>query len=205
MTIDQALSRMSHDLRTPLNSIIGFAQLLELEDLDDTQRDYAHRILTSGRQLAALIDELLQTAAAPDQPAPAEQRPTVAVVGAPGTVLYIEDNVQNQRLVEEILTMRPEVTLLTATDGATGLEVARRALPDLLLLDLHLPDISGSDVLAAVRDDPALVDVPVVVLSADATNEQVQRLLDRGAQAYMTKPLDIPSFLAAVDDYLRRD
>ncbi len=119
-----------------------------------------------------------------------------------GTILYIEDNLSNFRLIERALALRAKIRLLPAMLGRLGLDLAREHRPDLVLLDLHLPDMSGEELLARLRADPATRDIPVIVLSADATLGQVERLLADGARAYLTKPLDIGEFLALVDDVL---
>jgi signal transduction histidine kinase/ActR/RegA family two-component response regulator len=115
-------------------------------------------------------------------------------------VLYIEDNASNLRLVERIMSLRPGVTLLSAMYGRVGLELAREHQPDLILLDRHLPDLLGDEVLRFLRDDPRTRDIPVVILSADASSRQIQRLLAAGAQAYLTKPLDVGTLLKVVDE-----
>jgi len=119
-------------------------------------------------------------------------------------VLYIEDNPSNLRLVERILNRRPGVKLLSAVQGRRGLELARAHRPDAIVLDLHLPDISGQEVLAQLRADPETREIPVVILSADATPSQTTRLLQAGAHAYMTKPLSVAQFLGVLDELLAR-
>jgi PAS domain S-box-containing protein len=365
------LSRMSHELRTPLNAIIGFGQLLEMNGLDETQREYVDRILKGGQHLLKLINEVLDISriesgtvsislepidadaavaealdligpmaaqrglrvAAPGRPpvqryvvadqqrlkqillnllsnavkynrdrgsitvsieerddrlrilvtdtgsglTPEQQdrlfvpferlgaeagategtglglalskalaevmqgdleliasepsvgstfavdlprgQPASAGMAGPAAaprdlpepaenarleILYIEDNLSNLRLVEEILSFRPQVKLLTAMLGGLGLELAAQCVPDLIILDLHLPDIPGREVLARLRSAPATAAIPVVVLSADATQGQIRRLLEAGAQAYLTKPLDVRRFLELVDEYVSR-
>jgi PAS domain S-box-containing protein len=121
---------------------------------------------------------------------------------ARGTVLYIEDNLSNLRLLEHIISRRPGVTLLSAMQGSRGIELAQHHRPQLILLDLHLPDLPGADVLQRLREDPRTRAIPVVVLSADATPGQVTRLLGQGAHGYLTKPLDLKQFLALLDDQL---
>jgi PAS domain S-box-containing protein len=118
---------------------------------------------------------------------------------APRTLLYIEDNLSNLRLVERILARRPEVKLISAMQGRIGLELARQHPPDLLLLDLHLPDIPGDEILRQWRADPRLQQIPVVMISADATDAQIARLRASGADGYLTKPIDVRQFLAVVD------
>jgi PAS domain S-box-containing protein len=119
-----------------------------------------------------------------------------------GTVLYIEDNPANRGLMEDIFACRPEVQLLSATQGGAGLELARQHHPDLILLDLHLPDMPGDEVLRQLQSDPHLCATRVVVISADATPTQITRLRAAGAWEYLTKPLDVPRFLELLDRFL---
>jgi nitrogen-specific signal transduction histidine kinase/CheY-like chemotaxis protein len=361
------LSRMSHELRTPLNAILGFAQLLELEDLRDEQRENLHYILSAARHLLALINEVLDIAAieagrlplslepvpvadvvaesvslirpladqhgilltspdpscathvkgdrqrlkqvllnllsnavkynrragavhltcedvdgtrlrikvtdtGPGIPADAMDRLFVpferlsseqsaaegtglglplskrlaeamggtldlettvdegstfwvelpltegpvqraerqelqalpqerAVQAEPAmTVLYIEDNLSNLQLVERILGRRPGVSLISAMRPLLGLELASEHHPDLILLDLHLPDMPGQEVLRRLLANPRTAEIPVVVLSADARPSLIKDLVDQGAKAFMTKPLDVKEFLDLLDD-----
>jgi hypothetical protein len=127
-------------------------------------------------------------AARPDQPA--------------RTVLYIEDNLSNYRLIERALANWPGVRLISAIQGSLGVELAREHRPDLILLDVHLPDISGEEVLRRLRRDPATHDIPTLAISADATAGQIDRLLTAGASDYLTKPLDLSRFLTMVDELL---
>ena len=117
-------------------------------------------------------------------------------------VLYVEDVVANVTLVEEILARRPNVRLLPAMLGRMGVELAREHRPHLILLDLHLPDMSGVDVLAALRRDPSTRDIPVVVLTADVTRGDLDRLQRLGARAYLTKPIGVRRLLEVVDNYV---
>jgi len=121
------------------------------------------------------------------------------------SVLCIEDNPSNLRLLEVILQDRPDIRLLSAIQGSIGLELARRHEPDLILLDLHLPDIHGKEVLARLQQSALTRDIPVVVVSADATPNQMQRLLTAGSSAYLTKPLNVPEFLQTLDKFLPHD
>jgi CheY-like chemotaxis protein len=123
--------------------------------------------------------------------------------GRAAVILYIEDNAANFELVRHVLNQRPHVRLFAATRGELGLELARLQRPDLILLDLHLPDIPGHEVLRQLRDIPETRDIPVVVISADASASQVDRLIKAGARAYLTKPLDVKQFLTLIDQMLR--
>jgi PAS domain S-box-containing protein len=116
------------------------------------------------------------------------------------TLLYIEDNLSNLTLVEQILEERPEIELLTAMQGQVGLDLACQHLPDLILLDLHLPDLPGWDVLGQLKIGEMTASIPVVVISADATSRQIKRLLKAGAVSYLTKPLDVTEFLRLLDE-----
>ena len=103
-----------------------------------------------------------------------------------------------------MLKRRPEVELHTAMQSRLGLDVARQLRPDLILLDLLLPDLPGREVLTRLRATPETADIPVVVLSADATRAEGERLLALGANRYPTKPLDVQAFLRLVDERVER-
>ena len=132
----------------------------------------------------------------------ASRRAAGAVHHASGSVLYIEDNASNIRLVERLIARRPGVTVRSAMTGAEGVEAAARERPDLILLDLHLPDMDGETVLARLASLPLTRHIPVAVLSADAVNAQSERLLAAGAVAYLTKPLEIARVFQLLDSRL---
>jgi CheY-like chemotaxis protein len=115
-----------------------------------------------------------------------------------GSILYIEDNLSNLRLVEGALDRLPSVRLISAMHGTLGLDLARQHQPDLILLDLHLPDMNGHELLQRLRADPDTREIPVAIVSADATTRQIERLEAAGADEYLTKPLDVQRFLALV-------
>jgi PAS domain S-box-containing protein len=358
------LSRMSHELRTPLNAILGFAQLLELEELGEEQQENLHYILSAARHLLALINEVLDIAAieAGRLPLSLEPVPVADVVAeavslirpladqhqvllvspplscqvhvlgdrqrlkqillnllsnavkynrqggsvqlecgqatperlrvqvvdtGPGigaqaldrlfvpferlgseqtgvegaglglplskrlaeamggtlevdttvgqgssfwvelplaegpvqraerqqelappqppapesalTVLYIEDNLSNLQLVERVLSRRAGVRLISAMRPQLGLDLAAEHHPDLVLLDLHLPDMPGQEVLRRLQAEPRTADVPVVILSADARPSLINELLGQGVRAFLTKPLDVKELLELLD------
>jgi PAS domain S-box-containing protein len=118
------------------------------------------------------------------------------------TILYVEDNLSNLTLVQRIVSLRAEIELIPAMQGGLALELARSHRPDLILLDLHLPDIQGDEVLRQLRSDPEFRDTPVVILSADATKGQPDKLMALGALAYLTKPLDVKHFIELIDSLL---
>lgn len=119
-------------------------------------------------------------------------------------VLYIEDNVANVQLIEHVLSFRSQVKLLTAMQGRLGLEFAIENRPDLILLDLHLPDIRGDVVLRELQADARTRGIPTIMISADATPGEIRRLRDAGATDYLTKPLDVEKLLHILDEHLRR-
>lgn len=119
-------------------------------------------------------------------------------------ILQVEDNPTNIRLLERIMSRRPGVELITVQEGNRAVAEAKRSGPALVLLDVNLPDISGRDVLARLRAEPATANIPVIMLSADASPKQIERLLASGAAAYVTKPLDVNHFLSVIDQVLDR-
>jgi CheY-like chemotaxis protein len=121
----------------------------------------------------------------------------------PSTILYIEDNPSNLELVKRVLARRPGIRLIDAMEGRLGVDLAREQRPDLILLDLHLPDMPGAEVFRQVREDPTTRAIPVVVISADATPGQIERLMTDGARAYLTKPLDVRKLLGVLDEVLQ--
>lgn len=135
-------------------------------------------------------------------PSSAAAKQGTAAEATQRTVLVVEDNPANLRLMERIFRRRPHVKLLTAMQGRLALDLAREHSPDLILLDLNLPDISGDKVLLALREDPALRSIPVVMISGDAIPAQVQRLMQLGADAYLTKPFNLEEFYAVLDERL---
>ena len=118
-------------------------------------------------------------------------------------MLHVEDNLSNLKLIQRLLVHRPEIRLLPAMQARLGLDLAREHRPHLILLDLHLPDMPGEEFLLRLRAIPETREIPVVVISADATPGQITRLLASGARAYLTKPLDVKKFLALLDEALQ--
>jgi PAS domain S-box-containing protein len=117
-------------------------------------------------------------------------------------VHYIEDNETNVEVMRGMLAQRPQVTLAVSTLGLDGLQAVRQQRPDLILLDMHLPDVDGLELLRQLQRDPACADIPVVVVSADATPDRIEEALAAGARHYLTKPLSLAGFLAVLDEQL---
>lgn len=117
-------------------------------------------------------------------------------------VLYIEDNLANLQLLERLFADRPNIEMMSAMQGALGFELALEHKPDLILLDLNLPDIDGDEILERLGQDPRTNGIPVVMITADASPGQAQRLINAGAFDYLTKPIDVTKFFKVVDHIL---
>lgn len=117
-------------------------------------------------------------------------------------VHYIEDNETNIEVMRGMLLRRPQVHLSVSMTGLDGLAAVRLQRPSLILLDMHLPDIDGLELLRHLKDDDTLVNIPVVVVSADATATHVEAALTAGAAHYVTKPVNLANFLAILDELL---
>jgi CheY-like chemotaxis protein len=186
---------LNQKLRAPLNAIIGFAELLGMRPGGSaTKNADVQHILQAARELLRVINQELGEGGS------ADRSQAAAIAAASCDVLYIEDDPVNFTLVERILEFRPTLKLMHARSGGSGVELAQAHQPRLILLDLNLPDMHGSEVLRQLQREPATATVPVVVLSADATPSQIERLLTAGARNYLTKPFDIDPFLAVVDE-----
>jgi signal transduction histidine kinase/CheY-like chemotaxis protein len=128
--------------------------------------------------------------------------PPRAVADKRAHLLYIEDNASNLTLVEHFLRKQPKFKLTTAMQGTVGVELAIRHRPDLILLDLHLPDINGAEVLARLKSDDRTRSIPVIMLSADAIQRRIKESISNGAAAYLTKPLDVNQFFQVIEEHL---
>jgi len=115
------------------------------------------------------------------------------------TLLYVEDNPANLMLVEDLIARRPDVRLLSAIDGNRGVEIARASRPDVILMDINLPGISGIQALKILRADPATAHIPVVALSANAIPRDIEKGLEAGFFRYLTKPIKVNEFMDALD------
>jgi len=114
-------------------------------------------------------------------------------------IVYIEDNLSNLQLLERVFEKVGGIEFIPAMLASTGFQLVVDHLPDLVLLDLHLPDAHGIDVLAKLKANKKTADIPVIVLSADATESEIRRLLDAGAMSYLTKPIDLPILFAELE------
>jgi CheY-like chemotaxis protein len=107
------------------------------------------------------------------------------------TLLYVEDNPANLMLVEDLVARRPDIRLLSARDGNRGIEIARAAQPDVILMDINLPGMSGIQALKILAEDPATSHIPVIALSANAIPRDIEKGLEAGFFRYLTKPIKV--------------
>jgi CheY-like chemotaxis protein len=127
---------------------------------------------------------------------------TARAADSPLTVLYVEDNPANLKLVEEIISFRPDLRLLSAPDGHLGIELARAHLPDLILMDINLPGVNGLDALRILRSDSRTSDIPVIALTANAMPRDLEKGLAAGFFRYLVKPINIDEFTEAINSTL---
>ena len=150
--------------------------------------------------------ELRAAASVPEPVSPGLPRPDLAGAlldnSAPVTLLYVEDNPANLTLVEEIVRYCPQLQLLTATDGRLGVEMARTHLPQLILMDINLPHVNGTDALKLLRADPRTAHIPVIALTANAMPGDVERSMALGFYRYLTKPINLEEFTEAINSTL---
>lgn len=147
--------------------------------------------LTTERQPVSAAGSSMETA--PPLPADARLR----------TLLYVEDNPANLMLVEDLIARRPDVRFLSARDGNRGVEIARASLPDVILMDINLPGISGVDALRILALDPATAHIPVIALSANAGPRDIAKGLEAGFFRYLTKPIKVPEFMETLEIALK--
>jgi CheY-like chemotaxis protein len=120
-----------------------------------------------------------------------------------GNILYIEDNISNIELIRQVLrNARKSIKLEISTTGLNGFEMAKSLLPDLILLDLNLPDAHGSQILNMLKEEPTTLNIPVVIISADAMADQRIKLMALGAKGYLTKPIEVASLLNTIDKFI---
>jgi CheY-like chemotaxis protein len=193
----------AREFRAPLTSVLGFTDLLSVTYKSNSAE--LNQIAKAGHQLMDLVSNLEKSATV-DVPLQEAVLQPPGKVGSSNsivhTLLHIEDNEPNFRLVEIILEDRPNVELAWAPTGEAGIALACQRSPSLILLDLNLPDIHGSEVLARLRANRVTASIPVIVLSADVLPSQIERMLQAGASNYLTKPFEIKRLLCLVDESL---
>jgi PAS domain S-box-containing protein len=148
--------------------------------------------LTSAPELAAL------------EAARAAQVLPQAQEGAPPrTLLYVEDNPANLELVEQLVARRADLRMMSATDGEQGIDLARSFLPEVILMDINLPGLSGIEAMQILRADPSTAHIPIIALSANAVPRDIEKGLESGFFSYLTKPIKVDRFMDALDIALR--
>jgi CheY-like chemotaxis protein len=110
-------------------------------------------------------------------------------------LLYVEDNPANLKLIEQLIARRPDIRLLSAREGNLGIELARKHRPDVILMDINLPGISGIEALRILRDDATTSHIPVIALSANAMPRDIEKGLQAGFFRYLTKPIKVNEFM----------
>ena len=148
--------------------------------------------LTTAPQLATLEAE-----------SGAQTRPQAPDGAPPRTLLYVEDNPANLELVEQIIARRSDLRVLSAADGDLGIEFARAYQPDIILMDINLPGISGIAAMKILRADPSTAHIPIIALSANAVPRDIEKALEAGFFNYLTKPIKVNQFMDALDIALK--
>jgi CheY-like chemotaxis protein len=115
------------------------------------------------------------------------------------TLLYVEDNPANMKLVEQIIARHPDIRLLTAVDGNSGIEIARESQPDVILMDINLPGMNGFEALKILRSDPSTAHITVLALTANAMPRDIKKGMEAGFFRYITKPIKVDEFMEALD------
>lgn len=133
----------------------------------------------------------------------ARVRPDNATSSQQYTLLYVEDNPANLMLVEDLIARRPDIRLISAVDGISGVEMALSELPDVILMDINLPGINGIRVLEILTTDPSTANIPVVALSANAMRRDIEKGLQAGFYRYLTKPIKVMEFMDTLDDVMQ--
>lgn len=215
--------RLSQDFRIPLNAMLGFSQLLKSSMQEDI--DSLDKVLSAGAQMLELIEDMgaegiessdpsEETAVLPENPGPsapegalaatpASVMPFIPSACAGGRVLYVEDQLTNVQMVELILSRHLGVSVAAVATGRQGIAAAVSQRPDLILLDLSLPDMHGSEVMTQLQENPLTASIPVIILSGDAAPSQIDRMLARGARDYLVKPFKMERLKEAVGTVIR--
>ena len=203
----QPFNRLGRERHSPDGTGIGLVISRHLAQLMGGQLEAISREGAGSTFTLTLPAVMLLPASAPAAPTPDPSPPAAAAAQDTRHVLYVEDNDANTAVVQAALSSRPWIKLSVASTIEAGLAALhdrlRGPLPQLILLDVHLPDASGMDYLKLAKANPETQHIPVVMISADALPEQIDNALKAGASAYLTKPLQIAALLELVDDLLK--
>lgn len=198
---EDALARLDHALRTPLNTILGYTQTLRSDPtLAAAHAAPVQEIHAAGLRMLGLLDGRPRRQRAI---APLGRTPTTRAAQT-AHVLCIEDDIANLKLVQSMLGLLPHVHASGASNGRDGLSLAQQRTPDVVLLDIHLPDTTGPALLQQLRELPGLQGTAIVAVSADAQPTQIAQALAAGFDDYIVKPFDMQLLLDRVQSHLAR-
>lgn len=202
----QPFNRLGRDKDMPDGAGVGLAISRHLANLMGGQLEASSQEGSGATFTLTLPATHIEVDLFPNSPADAG--PASVPPESPRHVLYVEDNLANSEVVRAALSDRHWIRLSIAPTTEQGLSILHNRLqgpkPDLILLDVHLPDASGQEFLRLVKANPETTHIPVIMISADAMPEQIESALAAGAQSYLTKPVQLPSLLAQVDTLLNQ-
>ena len=190
------------ELHTLLETVRDVTKFLDIQCRNTGTTDGMKQIQKTARDLLEMIHLLEMINQQRAAPGGAIGGP-VATVNSKCDVLHIDDDPKSVASVKLLLESQRKLKVLSAKNGEEGISLAKIHAPRLILLDLELPDIHGAEVIQRLQKEPACADIPVVVLSGDTTPSQIERLLVLGARNYLTKPFQVRTLLAVVDEVLQ--
>ena len=204
---ERLTEQLGHRLRTTLSPLLGFSELAaNSSEMPQQVRDWIGHVRASARELMAQLDTLSPRTRSRSQDF--EPAPRVEALATPSsfaspmlplTVVCIEDDALNLLLVENLVATRRHITFKAAEDGNSGIEAVRQHRPELVLIDMGLPDIDGLEVLHQIRSDPLLASTLCVALSAEDSPAAIERAMNAGFDDYWPKPVNVRRFLACLD------
>ena len=198
----QPFNRLGQEAGTEEGTGIGLVVTKQLIELMGGSISVESTVGVGSEFVVELIRDITPPFAAGNA-VPVEFATQVEENAALRTLLYVEDNPANLMLVEQIIEVHPRMRLLSARDGNLGITLARTHLPDVILMDINLPGISGIEAMKILRKDPATSHIPVIALSANAMSRDIEKGLETGFFRYLTKPIKINEFMNAMDEALK--
>ncbi len=201
------ITRMSDQLRVPMDAILGFSQLLE-DDADEAlsavQKSRIDQIHQAGTHLLTLINDVKDLANIE-----AEKIDLQTEISAPEihlqdtyTLLYVESNLTNLNLVQQIVNKKKNIHLLSTNQAKQGIKLARSAKPDLIIMDINMPEMDGNLIFNELQNSPETKTIPVIAISSSEMKEEIDQALQAGFRDCLTKPLKISNFMDILDNHL---